>query len=260
MGQRPRANPATTHARGARTDWEPSTCRERQCTALQTHLIHPVRIRDVGQAVEGPQNELIGGWFNTQRAIILAVQRVPGGNVIDTANRIKALLPQLQASLPPGIKINVISDRTTTIRASVTDVQFTLVLTIALVVMVIFLFLRNFWATVIPAITVPPHARNHSVEVPDLAARVSQEDRHRLCARQDGDGNDRRRPHHRCGAQCRGARCPGFRIQFTHRTVPCRPCVAAVCVQNAIRRREPCARAAHAGRPGRSPRRDLGKW
>jgi HAE1 family hydrophobic/amphiphilic exporter-1 len=115
----------------------------------------PVRIRDIGQAVEGPQNDLIGGWFNTKPAIILAVQRVPGANVINTVDRIKALLPQLQASIPPGIKLNIISDRTQTIRASVSDVQFTLMLTIALVVMVIFIFLRNFWATVIPAITVP---------------------------------------------------------------------------------------------------------
>ena len=115
----------------------------------------PVRIGDIGQAIEGPQNDLIGGWFNTQRAIILAVQRVPGANVIDTVDRIKALMPQLQASIPPGIKLNVISDRTQTIRASVADVQFTLILTIGLVVMVIFIFLRNFWATVIPAITVP---------------------------------------------------------------------------------------------------------
>jgi HAE1 family hydrophobic/amphiphilic exporter-1 len=115
----------------------------------------PVRIRDIGQAIEGPQNDLIGGWFNTQPAIILAVQRVPGANVIDTVDHIKALLPQLQASIPPGIKINVISDRTQTIRASVSDVEFTLVLTVALVIMVIFIFLRNFWATVIPAITVP---------------------------------------------------------------------------------------------------------
>jgi hydrophobe/amphiphile efflux-1 (HAE1) family protein len=115
----------------------------------------PVRIRDVGEAIEGPQNDLIGGWFGTKPAIILAVQRVPGANVIDTVDHIKALLPQLQASIPPGIKLDVISDRTQTIRASVTDVQFTLMLTIALVVMVIFIFLRNFWATVIPAITVP---------------------------------------------------------------------------------------------------------
>jgi hydrophobe/amphiphile efflux-1 (HAE1) family protein len=115
----------------------------------------PVRIRDIGQAIEGPENDLIAGWYNKQRAIILAVQRQPNANVIETVDRIKALLPQLQASLPPAIKINVVSDRTQTIRASVADVQFTLMLTVALVVMVIFLFLRNFWATVIPAITVP---------------------------------------------------------------------------------------------------------
>jgi multidrug efflux pump len=115
----------------------------------------PVRIRDIGQAIEGPQNDLVGAWSNLHPAIILAVQRVPGANVIETVDRIKALLPQLQASIPPGIKLDIISDRTQTIRASVSDVQFTLVLTIGLVVMVIFIFLRNFWATVIPAITVP---------------------------------------------------------------------------------------------------------
>jgi HAE1 family hydrophobic/amphiphilic exporter-1 len=115
----------------------------------------PVRIRDIGNVIDGPENDLLAGWFNKQRAIILGVQRQPGANVIATVDRIKTLLPQLQASLPPTIKINVISDRTQTIRASVSDVQFTLVLTVALVVMVIFIFLRNFWATVIPAVTVP---------------------------------------------------------------------------------------------------------
>jgi HAE1 family hydrophobic/amphiphilic exporter-1 len=115
----------------------------------------PVRLRDIGQAIEGPENNLLAGWFNNKRAIILAIQRQPGANVIDTVDSIKALLPQLQASIPPAIKINTVSDRTQTIRASVSDVQFTLMLTVALVVMVIFLFLRNFWATVIPAITVP---------------------------------------------------------------------------------------------------------
>ncbi|HEX9555307.1 MAG TPA: efflux RND transporter permease subunit, partial [Reyranella sp.] len=84
-----------------------------------------------------------------------AIQRVPGANVIDTVDRIKALLPQLEASLPPAIKVTIAADRTTTIRAAVSDVQFTLLLTVALVVMVIFLFLRNLWATVIPAVTVP---------------------------------------------------------------------------------------------------------
>jgi hydrophobe/amphiphile efflux-1 (HAE1) family protein len=115
----------------------------------------PVRISDVGRAIEGPENDLIAGWYNKQRAIILSVQREPGANVIEAVDRIQALLPQLEASIPPSIKLNVVSDRTQTIRASVTDVQFTLMLTIALVVMVIFLFLRNFWATVIPAITIP---------------------------------------------------------------------------------------------------------
>jgi hydrophobe/amphiphile efflux-1 (HAE1) family protein len=115
----------------------------------------PVRIRDIGKAIEGPENDLLAGWYNKQRAVILAIQRVPGANVIATVDRIKALLPQLEASLPPAIKVSIAADRTTTIRASVSDVQFTLLLTVALVVMVIFLFLRNLWATVIPAVTVP---------------------------------------------------------------------------------------------------------
>jgi hydrophobe/amphiphile efflux-1 (HAE1) family protein len=115
----------------------------------------PVRIRDIGKAIEGPENNLLAGWYNKQRAVILAIQRVPGANVIDTVDRIKALLPQLEASLPPAIKVTIAADRTTTIRAAVADVQFTLLLTVALVVMVIFLFLRNLWATVIPAVTVP---------------------------------------------------------------------------------------------------------
>ena len=115
----------------------------------------PVRIRDVGQAIEAPENKLLAGWKDRQRAIILAVQRVPGANVIETVDNIKAMLPQLEASIPPAIKVSVASDRTTTIRASVSDVRFTLILAIGLVVMVIFVFLRNFWATVIPGITVP---------------------------------------------------------------------------------------------------------
>ena len=115
----------------------------------------PVRIRDIGKAIEGPENDLLAGWYNKQRAVILAIQRVPGANVIATVDRVKALLPQLEASLPPAIKVTIAADRTTTIRAAVADVQFTLLLTVALVVMVIFLFLRNLWATVIPAVTVP---------------------------------------------------------------------------------------------------------
>jgi HAE1 family hydrophobic/amphiphilic exporter-1 len=115
----------------------------------------PVRIRDIGKAIDGPENDLLAGWFNQQRAIILGVQRQPGANVVETVDRVMALLPQLEASIPPAIKVSILSDRTQTIRASISDVQFTLMLTVALVVMVIFLFLRNLWATVIPAITVP---------------------------------------------------------------------------------------------------------
>jgi len=97
----------------------------------------PVRVRDVGRAISAPENELIAGWYNQQRAVILAIQRQPGANVIETVDRIKAMLPVLQASIPPAVKVSIISDRTETIRASVADVQFTLMLSVALVVMMI---------------------------------------------------------------------------------------------------------------------------
>jgi hydrophobe/amphiphile efflux-1 (HAE1) family protein len=115
----------------------------------------PIRISDIGHAISAPENNLIAGWNNQKRAIILAIQRQPGANVIETVDRIKSMLPVLKASIPAAVNVSIISDRTETIRASVADVQFTLLLTVALVVMVIFLFLRNFWATIIPAITVP---------------------------------------------------------------------------------------------------------
>jgi len=115
----------------------------------------PVRVKDIGTAINGPENDLLAGWFNKQRAVILAIQRQPGANVIATVDRVKAMLPQLQAAIPKDVQVTIQSDRTQTIRASVSDVRFTLVLTVALVVMVIFVFLRNFWATVIPAVTVP---------------------------------------------------------------------------------------------------------
>ena len=115
----------------------------------------PVRVRDIGQAVDGPERSKLAAWADGKRAVLLAVMKQPGANVIDTVDRVKALMPQLQAAIPPAVKVDVLADRTTTIRASVHDVQFTLVLTIALVVMVIFLFLRNFWTTVIPSVTVP---------------------------------------------------------------------------------------------------------
>ena len=115
----------------------------------------PIRVRDVGRAVILPEDPTQAGWLNDHRAVLIAVQRQSGANVIATVDAIKAALPQLQASLPPSIKVEVVSDRTQTIRASVSDVQFTLLLTIALVVGVIALFLRKLWATVIPAISVP---------------------------------------------------------------------------------------------------------
>ncbi len=115
----------------------------------------PLRVRDIGQAVTGPEDAKQAAWANGKRGVFLVVFKQPGANVIETVDKIKATLPRLVAAIPPAIKIDLISDRTTTIRAAVEDVQFTLLLTIALVVMVIFIFLRSFWATVIPTVTVP---------------------------------------------------------------------------------------------------------
>ena len=115
----------------------------------------PLRIRDIGQAVTGPEDAKQAAWANGKRGVFLVIYKQPGANVIETVDKIKSLLPRLVAAIPPSIQIGVISDRTQTIRAAVEDVQFTLLLTIFLVVMVIFAFLRSFWATVIPTITVP---------------------------------------------------------------------------------------------------------
>src|SRR3984885_5481999 len=115
----------------------------------------PVRVRDIGRAIDGPQDTTQAAWSNGKRSVFLVVFKIPGANVIDTVEAIKKALPTLQAAIPPTIKISILSDRTTTIRASVHDVEFTLMLTIALVVMVIFVFLRNVWATIIPSVTVP---------------------------------------------------------------------------------------------------------
>ena len=107
----------------------------------------PLRIKDIGQAVTGPEDAKQAAWANGKRGVFLVVFKQPGANVIETVDKIKATLPRLVAAIPPAIKIELISDRTQTIRAAVEDVQFTLLLTIALVVMVIFVFLRSFWAT-----------------------------------------------------------------------------------------------------------------
>jgi hydrophobe/amphiphile efflux-1 (HAE1) family protein len=115
----------------------------------------PIRIRDIGRAVPGPQNRELAAWANGHRGVQLLIFKAPGANVISTADGVKAKLPSLEADIPPDIHVSVLADRTLTIRASVDDVEFTLMLSIGLVVAVIFLFLRNFWATVIPSITIP---------------------------------------------------------------------------------------------------------
>jgi multidrug efflux pump len=115
----------------------------------------PVRLSDVGDVIDGSQNDKLGAWMNETPAIILNIQRQPGANVIAVVEGIKALLPQLQASLPAAIDVNVLTDRTITIRASVEDVEFELTLAVILVVLVIFVFLRNARATLIPSLSVP---------------------------------------------------------------------------------------------------------
>ncbi len=115
----------------------------------------PVRISDVARVIDGVENVRQAAWMNDTQAVILNIQRQPGANIIGVVDRVTQLLPQLKASLPQSITVQVLTDRTNTIRASVEDVKFELVLTIALVVMVIFLFLRSFGATVIPSVAVP---------------------------------------------------------------------------------------------------------
>ncbi len=115
----------------------------------------PVRVADVADAVEAAENSRLAAWANSTPAIILNIQRQPGTNVIEVVDRVKQLLPQLKASLPPAVDVVLLTDRTVTIRSSVQDVQFELLLAVALVVMVIFLFLRNVPATFIPSVAVP---------------------------------------------------------------------------------------------------------
>ncbi|CAM3986517.1 efflux RND transporter permease subunit [Rahnella victoriana] len=114
-----------------------------------------LRLRDVATLSEAPENQYLSAWANKQPAIIISVQRQPGANVIQVVDAIKAQLPKLQEALPESVKVSVVSDRTQTIRASISDVQFELLLSIALVVMVTFLFLRNVAATLIPSVAVP---------------------------------------------------------------------------------------------------------
>jgi hydrophobe/amphiphile efflux-1 (HAE1) family protein len=122
---------------------------------LATNNGSVVRLKDVGKVIEGVENARVGGWVNGQNAVIVDIQRQPGANIVDTVDRIQKLLPKLKASIPSGVEINVLADRTQTIRASVRDVEFTLVLTIGLVILVIYLFLRSVRATLIPGVALP---------------------------------------------------------------------------------------------------------
>jgi len=114
-----------------------------------------VRIRDIGVAVDGPENAQITGWQNGKPGVMLLIYKQPGANIIEAVRKVDELLPRIMASVPPSLKVDRVIDRTTTINASVHDVELTLMLTFALVVAVIFLFLRSAWATIIPAVTVP---------------------------------------------------------------------------------------------------------
>jgi len=114
----------------------------------------PVRVRDVGRAIAAGADRFSAAYHNNAPAIVLSIFKQPGANVIDTVDQIKVLLPKLTANIPPAITVSTILDRTTTIRASVADVEFTLALTVGLVVLVVLLFLRNMWATLVPAFTI----------------------------------------------------------------------------------------------------------
>ncbi|MGA7328506.1 MAG: efflux RND transporter permease subunit [Rhodomicrobium sp.] len=115
----------------------------------------PIRIKDIGRAVEGPADTTVAGWVGHKRGIALVIWKQPGANVVQTVDRIKAELPKLRANIPPSVKVIPIIDRTTTIRASIADVQFTLILTMVLVVAVVFVFLRSVRSTIIPGLAVP---------------------------------------------------------------------------------------------------------
>ncbi|MCC4597535.1 efflux RND transporter permease subunit [Xanthomonas campestris pv. phormiicola] len=115
----------------------------------------PVRLSDVAQVVDGVENDQLAAWADGKPAVLLEIRRQPGANIVQTVEQIRAILPQLQAVLPSGVHLDVFSDRTETIRASVHEVKFTLILTIGLVVAVIFVFLRRLWATIIPSVAVP---------------------------------------------------------------------------------------------------------
>ncbi|HEX9603934.1 MAG TPA: multidrug efflux RND transporter permease subunit [Myxococcales bacterium] len=115
----------------------------------------PVRLSDVARVIDSVENERVAAWADTQRAVLIIIRRQPGANIIDVIERVKALLPQLSGSISPAIDVQVSQDRSQTIRASVADVQFTLVISVCLVVLVVFAFLRSIRATVVPSVAVP---------------------------------------------------------------------------------------------------------
>ena len=115
----------------------------------------PVRLRDLGRVIDSVQDTKQASWFNGQRAMVLAIQRQPGTNTVAVAERVKAEVEQLRSQMPPSIDIATLYDRSQTVKASVNDVKFTLFLALCLVVMVIFLFLRNLRATMIPSLALP---------------------------------------------------------------------------------------------------------
>ncbi len=119
----------------------------------------PIRLGDIANIIDGVENDQLAAWVGSKNgehaAVLLDIQRQPGANIIQTVDRVKDLLPRLTGTLPPSVHVSILADRTETIRASVTDVQFTLLLTVVLVVMVMFVFLRKFWATIIPSVALP---------------------------------------------------------------------------------------------------------
>jgi multidrug efflux pump len=131
------------------------TSKEYQSLIVAYRNNAPVRLSDVAEAVDDAENIKQAAWMNGSPAVIVNIQRQPGANVIEVVDRIKKVLPQLRSALPPSVAVSVLTDRTSTIRASVHDVQFEMMLAVALVVLVMFLFLRNIAATIIPSVAVP---------------------------------------------------------------------------------------------------------
>ncbi len=154
-------NAAKGNFDGPRQDWQIDANDQLVTSADYKNVVvayrngAPVMLTDVANVIDGVENASQAAWMNLTPAVILNVQRQPGGNTITVVKSIKALLPQLESSLPAGIKVTVLTDLTVSIQASVDDVEFELMLTIGLVVLVIFLFLRNLYATIIPSVAVP---------------------------------------------------------------------------------------------------------